>query len=83
MGGKHAEIRDGEQNNPHVGAGGEPSGNRTLFLRVKIFYFWRIREGYSMFRTLHMTALRAALVLVLTALGLNRRPKTLLLSAAL
>lgn len=34
-----------------------------------------------MFRTLHMTALRAALVLVLTALGLNRRPKTLLLSA--
>lgn len=36
-----------------------------------------------MFRTLHMTALRAALVLVLTALGLNRRPKTLLLSAAL
>lgn len=39
MGGKHAEIWDGEQNNPHVGAGGEPSGNRTLFLRVKIFYF--------------------------------------------
>ena len=36
-----------------------------------------------MFRLLHMTALRAALVLVLNASGLNRHPEPLLLSAAL
>ena len=70
-----------QQQAPVRGVGG-PSGNSSVFLRVKIFYFWRIREGFYTLHMFRVTALRAALVLVLTALGLNRRPKPLLLSAA-